>query len=203
MADTEVVPKGQEIPEQTTSVGCSSTGSGGSPPLSDACSFGISLCPTPVQPHIGEERLADMKNVRPLMALAAILLLVACEAIGIGPPGAGQVATDARPVRIEAVSLVGDRQSLSLRFTGGAEFDANDSCTVAYEATAEVVDDELVVGIFALQHPRPLGEGFACDAMGHLRTLDVELEEPFEGTRVRDLAGQVIELDDSGLGVPG
>jgi len=144
-----------------------------------------------------------MKTLLMTRAPVAVLLLVACNAVGIPAPGGGGVAADPRPVRIDAVSISEDRQTVSLRFVGGSEFRANDSCSAAYEATIEVVDDELVVGIFALQHPRPLGEGFACDAMGHLRTLVVELDEPFEGTRVRDLAGQVIELDDSGLGVPG
>lgn len=99
------------------------------------------------------------------------------------------------PVRFDDVVLADDRRSVRVDFTGSSEFDPDNPCSNAYEGTAEIVGDELEIGIYTQQHPKPLAPGTACDAMGHPRTLRLELDQPFTGTVVRDLAGQVFLLE--------
>jgi hypothetical protein len=98
------------------------------------------------------------------------------------------------PLRVETAALANDGRSVEVGFTGGKEFDLDDPCSVAYEASAEVNGDALVIGIFAKSHPGSLPEGVVCDAMGYGRTMVIGLDEPFEGTTVRDLTGQVLFL---------
>lgn len=99
------------------------------------------------------------------------------------------------PVRFDNVVLAEDRRSVRIDFIGSREFDPDNPCSNAYEGTAEIVGDELEIGIYAQQHPKPLAPGTACDAMGHPRTLALDLDEPFTGTVVRDVAGQVFLLE--------
>jgi hypothetical protein len=94
------------------------------------------------------------------------------------------------PIRAESVEVAGDGRSVRVDFVGAAEFDPDDICTAQYRGTAEVVEGELVIGIFRVPHPRPAQEGDFCTLEGHARTLVLELDEPFEGDVIRDLAGQ-------------
>jgi hypothetical protein len=98
-----------------------------------------------------------------------------------------------RPIRAENVELADDRLSVRVDFVGAAEFDPDDICTARYHGTAEVNGDELVIGIFEEEHPRPAQEGDFCTLEGYARTVVIELEDPFEGNVIRDLAGQTFE----------
>lgn len=126
-----------------------------------------------------------------LAVIAAVL-----SACGAAPPsGGGEPApVPSRPLSVETVVPAADGRSVRVDFTGGQTFDPANPCSVAYEAMAEVVDGELEIGMYARPHPMPLAPGTACDAMGHARTLTIELDEPFTGTVVRDLAGYTILL---------
>ncbi len=99
-----------------------------------------------------------------------------------------------RPVSFENVLLADDGRSVRVDFVGGKEFDPDDPCSLAYHGTAEIADEELEIGIYAEQHPKPLPPDTGCAAMGYPRTLVLALDEPFTGTVVRDLAGQVFML---------
>jgi hypothetical protein len=99
-----------------------------------------------------------------------------------------------RPVSFENVVLADDMRSVRVDFVGGKEFDPEDPCSVAYRGTAEVVGEELEIGIYAQQHPKPLPPDTGCAAMGYSRTLTLDLDDPFTGMVVRDLAGQVFML---------
>ena len=79
-------------------------------------------------------------------------------------------------------------------FVGGREFSATDPCSVAYRGTAQVVGDELEIGIYAEQNPATLPSGVGCDAVGHPRHLTLNLDEPYTGNVVHDLAGQTLFL---------
>jgi hypothetical protein len=126
-------------------------------------------------------------------AIIAVALLAACTVFE--PPAGGEAAPhNPDPLRVETASIADDGRSVEVGFTGGKEFDLDDPCSVAYEASAEVNGDALMIGIFAKPHPGRLPEGWACDAMGYGRTVVIPLDEPFDGTTVRDLTGQVLFL---------
>ena len=99
------------------------------------------------------------------------------------------------PVRVETVTLADDRRSVRLEFTGAAEFDPNDPCSLAYEGSAQIEGDVLQVAVLPQPHPMPLAEGTGCDAIGYARHLDIALDEPFAGNRVHDLAGYDLLLE--------
>lgn len=99
------------------------------------------------------------------------------------------------PISFEGVTLVDDGRSVRVDFIGGPEFDPNDPCSIAYEGTAEVVGEELRIGIFAIQHPMPLPPEQGCASMGYSRSIVLSLSEPFEGSVIRDLAGGVLFLE--------
>lgn len=127
-----------------------------------------------------------------LVALAATLS--ACGATTL--PIVGEPApVPEDPVSFENVVVADDRQSVRVEFIGGQEFDPDNPCSVAYEGTAKVVGDELEIGIYAQQHPMPLPPDTGCDAGGYSRALTIRLDEPFTGSVVRDLAGQVLLLE--------
>lgn len=126
-------------------------------------------------------------------AIVAMALLAACAAFE--PPLDGEaVPHDPNPLRVGSATVADDGRSVEVTFTGGKEFDPDDPCSVAYEASAEVNGDALMIGIVALPHPGRFPEGWGCDAMGYGRTVVIPLDEPFEGTTVRDLTGQVLFL---------
>jgi len=127
-----------------------------------------------------------------LVALAATLS--ACRATTL--PIVGEPApVPEDPVSFENVVVADDRQSVRVEFIGGQEFDPDNPCSVAYEGTAKLVGDELEIGIYAQQHPMPLPPDTGCDAGGYSRALTIRLDEPFTGSVVRDLAGQVLLLE--------
>ncbi len=95
----------------------------------------------------------------------------------------------------ENVVLADDRRSVRVDFTGGEEFDPENPCSVAYHGTAEFGGEELEIGIYAEQHPKPLPPDTGCDLIGYPRTLALALDEAFTGSIVRDLAGQVFMLE--------
>ena len=98
------------------------------------------------------------------------------------------------PIRIDEATLGDGGRTLRLDFTGGPEFDPTNPCTVQYEVDVQDAGDVLQVGIYALRHPATPVGGVFCTDEGHFRSLIVSLEEPFGGTQIRDLAGQVIEI---------
>ena len=98
-------------------------------------------------------------------------------------------------VRFDSVHLADDRRSVRVDFVGGEEFDPNNPCSLAYHATAEVIGEELEIGLYAEHHPKPLPPNTGCAGVGYPRTLTLDLDEPFAGSVVRDLAGQVFLLD--------
>jgi hypothetical protein len=97
--------------------------------------------------------------------------------------------------RIESVTIAEDRRSVDVHFVGGREFDPDNVCSSAYEATAEIVDGQLEIGLFPLVHPRPPEEGEFCDLVGFPRQLTIELRDAYHGAFVRDVTGPVLELE--------
>lgn len=119
------------------------------------------------------------------MALLVVsALLAGCRALA-GPAG------PAAP--IDNVTLAGDGRSLHVDFIGGREFDVNDPCSIAYDGTAKVVGDDLEIGIYPQQHPMAQ-DGAVCTMEGHARSIDLSLDDPFDGVLVHDLSGQTLLL---------
>ena len=106
-----------------------------------------------------------------------------------------------RRVSIDAVEMSQDKLTAVISFTGGPPFDPNDPCSTDYVAIGNHRDDVLEVAVIETVTS---GEGIAeqpvggipvaCDAMGHARTVTLELDAPFLGSTVRDLSGQVLFL---------
>ncbi len=124
-----------------------------------------------------------MRGLTALAGIVALAVIAGCSLPFL------QDEVDRRPTRFEQVEIADDRMSVRVDFVGAAEFDPEDICTARYEATTDVVDGELVVGVFKLEHPKPVREGDFCTLEGYQRSLVIELDEPFEGDVVRDLAG--------------
>jgi len=97
---------------------------------------------------------------------------------------------DFRFVSIDQLTLSSDGRHLSLDLVGARQYSADDPCSAEYEATVTVVDGVLEVGVEESRRPDAT-EGTACDAMGHARSLEVDLQEPFTGSVWRDLNGYV------------
>ncbi len=127
-----------------------------------------------------------MRFIKASAVLAAFgATLAACGAMPL--PGGGEPAPlPDRPVSFENVILAEDGRSVRVDFVGGQEFDPDNPCSVAYAGIAQVVDEELEVGIFAEPHPKPLPPDTGCVGMGYPRALTLQLEQPFDGTVVRD-----------------
>jgi hypothetical protein len=124
------------------------------------------------------------------------ILAVALCACGVLPLPAVEPDPELRdPLSVERVVLAADRQSVEVDFIGGRDFDPDDPCSVAYDGTGEVVDEVLVIGIYAQPHPQPLPPNMGCDAIGFGRSMTLELDEPFAGSVVHDLGGQVLFLE--------
>lgn len=140
---------------------------------------------------------------RAIFAVPMVVVLTACDSLPIVLPGADEPER-LEPISIESVELADDGRSIRVDFIGAAEFDPADPCTSAYEVTADVDDDELLVSIFPLRHPSAgAGADVECEAVGLLRTAVVELPRPFEGDTVRDLRGIAVFLrPPDGLGWP-
>lgn len=121
---------------------------------------------------------------RSMALLVVSALLAGCGAFA-GPAG------PAAP--IDNVTLGGDGRSVHVDFIGGREFDVNDPCSIAYDGTAKVVGDGLEIGIYPQQHPMAQG-GAVCTMEGHARSIDLSLDEPFNGVLVHDVSGQTLLL---------
>ena len=104
----------------------------------------------------------------------------------------GPVAPPGPAVRFGQATLNGDRSALTLEFIGGREFDRADPCSNHYFGWAHESNGVLEAKIVD-DTPQALAPGtpVACDAVGHTRRVQVQLAEPFDGTRVQDLAGGV------------
>lgn len=91
-------------------------------------------------------------------------------------------------VPITKLTLSKDGLHLALDFVGSRAYSPDDPCSADYTAKVAVVDGVLEVGVTQSRQPSPT-EGTACDAMGHARRLEVNLDEPFAGSVWRDLSG--------------
>jgi hypothetical protein len=136
-----------------------------------------------------------MGRVKGFVLLASVA--VGLSACGVAPlPVREEFApVPSGPISFDDVVLSEDGRTLRVEFIGGRVFDHADPCSMAYEATAQIVGEELEIGIYARRHPMPLPPNTGCDAMGHLRTVSIELEQAFTGTTVRDLAGGTVRHD--------
>lgn len=131
---------------------------------------------------------------RLLAILTTGATLAACGLAPV-PIGGEPAPVPEGPIRFESVELADDGRSVRVDFVGGPEFDPADPCSLAYEGTATIIGEELEIGIRAMQHPKAPPPRMGCGDIGHPRTLELELERPFTGSVVRDLAGQVFHLE--------
>ena len=144
-----------------------------------------------VHPVGAERATVRMLKASVMLVLGAVLsaCAVTSELLEAEP---APVPSD--PVRFDSVDLANDRRSVRVDFIGGEEYDPDNPCSVAYHGTAEIVGDELEIGIYAEPHPKPLPPNTGCAGVGYPRSLALDLDEPFTGAAVRDLAGQVFLL---------
>ena len=91
-----------------------------------------------------------------------------------------------------------DNRTAHLLFTGGPPWDPNDPCSTDYVGVGEVRNDVLEVAVIETvsggegwPEPPPGAPLIACNAIGYPHTLDLALSEPFTGSTVRDLSGEV------------
>jgi hypothetical protein len=136
-----------------------------------------------------------------VVALAAALGLVAgCMSSArpsIGPsatsgnPANGPNPPPGRAIGIDEATLSPDGTELTVRFTGGKDYDPSDGCSARYFGWAHETDGVLEVKVvddtppFAAPAP-------SCPALGYSRSVTIELDAPFTGERVRDLAGGIL-----------
>lgn len=127
------------------------------------------------------------------LLLVSAIVLGGCG--GFGP--AGDRSTDpldpsAELLAVDSISRSDDHHVVILEFTGSAPYVEADPCTAQYEGWARQTDGVLEVAVVlvigALEHGS-LPSGVACEAVGYLREVQVELDQPFDGNVVRDLAG--------------
>ena len=140
-------------------------------------------------------RIPGRDRRRLVLASALAFTLAAC---GQAPPTTPAPASldpavppAERLVRIDDIALTDEGLTVWLRFTGGKPFVPGDPCSTAYTGWARAVGDELEVAVVQLDLGGPLSTPVACTAMGYARTVTFELDAPFRGTTVRDLAGYV------------
>jgi hypothetical protein len=110
--------------------------------------------------------------------------------IGEDPSWPPQPNRDFRFVSISQLTLSKDGRQIALDFVGARAYSPDDPCSADYAAKVAVVEGVLEVGVEESRRPTPT-EGTACDAMGHARSLQVKLDEPFTGSVWRDLNGYV------------
>jgi hypothetical protein len=97
---------------------------------------------------------------------------------------------DFRYLSIDQLTLSKDGRRIKLDFVGARAYSPDDPCSADYAAKVAVVEGVLEVGVEESRRPTP-SEGTACDAMGHARSLEANLDEPFTGSVWRDLNGYV------------
>jgi hypothetical protein len=141
-------------------------------------------------------------SFRTALVVAVVLMLGGCgdpisSALGLPSTVDRQPQPGDRRVQIDDLELSEDERTVRLRFTGGPPFDRDDPCSTDYVAVGEVRDGVLEIAVIEtvssgeLLPQQPNDDGVLCDAMGHPRTLEIELAEPFLGSTVRDLSGNV------------
>lgn len=144
-----------------------------------------------------DSRRKPMRLGRLVLGLAVISVLAACGTVAL-PAEDQPAAAPERPVSIDRAVLSEDRLSVRVEFIGGPEFDRDNPCSVAYQGSAEVVGEELEVNVQALPRPKEWPADPPCRAMGHLRAITIDLDEPFTGSVVRDAAGRVVPMQPPG-----
>jgi hypothetical protein len=95
---------------------------------------------------------------------------------------------DFRYLSIDQLTLSKDGRRIKLDFVGARAYSPDDPCSADYAAKVAVVEDVLEVGVYESRRPAA-AEGTGCDAMGHGRNLEVDLDAPFTGTVWHDLNG--------------
>jgi hypothetical protein len=105
-------------------------------------------------------------------------------------------ADEPDPVSFDSWRFSSDRRSVTVAFTGGPVFDPDNPCSKAYRGSAHATGDELVIGIYPEPFPGEMPDDLACTAEGHNRSVAIDLAQPFHGTRVRDVAGQLFFLEE-------
>ena len=108
-----------------------------------------------------------------------------------GSPANGPDPPPGRAIGIDEAALSPDGTALTVRFTGGKDYDPSDPCSARYLGWAHETDGVLEVKVvddtppFAAPAP-------SCPAIGYSRSVTIELDTPFTGERVRDLAGGIL-----------
>ena len=142
---------------------------------------------------------------RPAGRIATVVLAVALALAGCaepdGPtptpspsanPGNGPMPPVGDAVRFDEVTLSEDGWMLTLTFVGGREYNPRDPCSSHYFGWAHERDGFLEAKIVDDTPPFPNADpNIGCDAMGHGRVVTIDLDSPYRGFRVDDLAGSV------------
>jgi hypothetical protein len=145
--------------------------------------------------------------VRDGAALGAVAVLAIGCSSPPGPAGASPGQTPASPgtenpangpnppagdgVRIDSASISDDGTAITVQFVGGKDYVPGDPCSHHYFGWANETDGVLEVKVVDDTPQAPLQEGTACDALGYGRTVTIELDRAFGGSRVHDAAGYV------------
>jgi hypothetical protein len=126
-----------------------------------------------------------MRRVSFAGGLVTVLVLSAC---GYSGSGVGEA------VSIDRFTLSPDRTILEVGFIGGAPYDPDNPCSEAYAASADLLGDVLEVEVVrtkGMGHGGGFGNrSFACTLVGYFRTETIELDEPFDGSEIRDANGE-------------
>ncbi len=128
------------------------------------------------------------------ITLAFTLAAAACATSVPVPAGPLPTIAPADRHQVRADSVQVDGRTVVANFTGGPIFDPDDACSIEYAMDADIIAGDLQISIYSIRNgrlstPRPDGVLLTCGAMGYPRTASVELDRPFLGTVVRDLAG--------------
>jgi len=158
----------------------------------------------------------------PLMfAMACVVSLSACGDDQTGPssqsavpmpgtdaetssPGRDSLVESPGPIGWMAARSGDDGDTLTIFFTGGAEYVAGDPCTIAFEATAAETADSVAVKIVG-RSPSPKSSSMGCDDLGYARQISVELGAPLAGRSVVESVSGTLQavFDGSTLVEPG
>jgi hypothetical protein len=134
-----------------------------------------------------------------LVVTVAVSILGAAACTSVPIPSAAQSPENpangpnpppGQALRLDHVALSDDGRAIALEFTGARPYKPDDPCSAHYFGWAHEFDGVLQMKVVDDTPPfPPMPEGFGCDAVGHGRTITVELEQPFQGGRAHDLAG--------------
>ncbi len=137
------------------------------------------------------------------LVLAVATLIAGCSTAptpsgnlpGASPPGP-DTSAPGRLVHVDDVKLSNDGMTLTLPFVGAPEYEPTNPCAMEYAASADLNGEVLEIAVterpsrFALPPPAlPPPAMFACNSIGFLRELSIEVEAPFAGSTVRDRSG--------------